>query len=87
MGKRVHAPKEQKIKEMRRVKVDRYYRTCPKCTSIKVTTSKSSQEGLPPEFKCRACSYKSYFFPEMTKEQLKHRKKMSAAGKKRKRKK
>ena len=73
MGRKIHAKgKEKQIKEKRRLEAPKFFRICPKCGSAKVAVSKAKQqEGLPFQYKCRKCSYTSYFFPETTKEQLK----------------
>lgn len=73
MGRKIHAKgKEKQIKEKRRLEAPKFFRICPKCGSTKVILSKAKlQQSLPSQYKCRKCSYTSYFFPETTKEQLK----------------
>lgn len=73
MGRKIHDKKKEKqIKEKRRLEAPKFFRICPKCGSTKVMLSKAKlQQSLPSQYKCRKCSYTSYFFPETTKEQLK----------------
>ncbi len=77
VGRKAHAKKQKEaaIKEKRKLEEPKFIRVCPKCGSAKVIVAKAKMHSeLPSQYKCRKCSYTSYFFPETTKELLKKKK-------------